>query len=234
MSGKDLPEHPQAGIFDQKQPGLHYIGVAVPVGQITSYQLQHTARLADEFGSGHIRLTVWQNLILPDIPTQFLDTVKEQLLTIGLHWKQSNLHSGIIACTGSQHCPYAQSDTKAHAIELGDYLDERLQVDQPINIHFTGCPFSCAQHYVGDVGLLATKPTPDNTPAYHLFIGGGYGRKRSLGRKISGTPIPFPKLKPILLHLLRNWLSNRKINESFQAFSNHTELSLEPDSPIAK
>ena len=234
LSGRDLPKHPQAGIFDQKQPGLHYIGIAVPVGQVTTHQLRCIARLADEFGSGDIRLTVWQNLILPDIPTLFLETVKEQLLQAGLHWKQSNLRSGIIACTGSQHCPYAKADTKAHAIELGDYLDERLHIDHPINIHFTGCPFSCAQHYVGDIGLLAAKPTQDNTPTYHLFVGGGFGRKRSLGRKISESPIPFPTLKPTILQLLINWLTDRKSSETFQEFSNRTFPSLEPHLPIEK
>ena len=232
FSSKDLPEHPQAGIFEQKQPGLHYIGVAVPVGQISTRQLKTIARLADEFGSGHIRLTVWQNLILPDIPTQFLESVKQQLIEAGLHWRQSNLRSGIIACTGSQHCPYAKADTKSHAIELGDYLDERITIDQPINIHFTGCPFSCAQHYVGDIGLLASKPTPDNIPTYHIFVGGGFGRNRSVGRKISETPVPFTNLKATILHLLHNWLSNRQNGESFQEFSNRAEPSLESNFPV--
>ena len=232
FSSRDLPEHPQAGIFEQKQLGLHYIGVAIPVGQISSRQLKTIARLSDEFGSGHIRLTVWQNLILPDIPTQFLESVKEQLIEVGLHWQQSNLRSGIIACKGSQHCPYAKADTKAHALELGDYLDERLSIDQPINIHFTGCPFSCAQHYVGDIGLLASKPTEDDTPTYHIFVGGGFGRKRSLGRKISDTPIPFPNLKATIFHLLYNWLINRNARETFQEFSNRTEPSLSTDFPV--
>lgn len=228
FSSSDLPEHPQAGIFEQKQLGLHYIGIAIPVGQISSRQIKTIARLSDEFGSGHIRLTVWQNLILPDIPTQFLESVKQQLIEVGLHWQQSNLRSGIIACTGSQHCPYAKADTKSHALELSDYLDERLSIDQPINIHFTGCPFSCAQHYVGDIGLLASMPTEGNIPTYHIFVGGGFGRRRSLGRKISETPIPFTNLKATIFHLLYNWLSHRYPGETFQEFSSRKEQSLSP------
>ena len=232
FSGNDLPEHPQAGVFEQRQAGLHYIGVAVPVGSITSRQLKTIARLSDEFGSGHIRLTVCQNLILPDIPTHFLEEVKQQLVEVGLHWQQSNLRSGIIACTGNQHCPYAKADTKAHALELVDYLDKRLTSDLPINIHFTGCAFSCAQHYVGDIGLLASKPTEDHTPTYHIFVGGGFGRKRSLGRKVSERPVPFPKLKPIIYHLLQNWLDHRIQGETFQDFSNRTEPSHSTDIPF--
>src|SRR5467141_3001572 len=85
------------------------------------------------------------------------------MLKTGLDWRQSNLRGGIIACTGNSYCRFASSNTKRHALELADYLDARLALDQPINIHLTGCPNSCAQHYVGDIGLLATKVEKSET-----------------------------------------------------------------------
>src|SRR5262249_42910171 len=115
------------------------------------------AELADLYGSGEVRLTVWQNLIVPNISDAFVETVKKALVRMGLHWQQSNLGGGLIACTGNSYCKFASSNTKGHALALADYLEKRLDLNQPINIHVTGCPNSCAQHYMGDIGLLATK-----------------------------------------------------------------------------
>src|SRR2546422_134711 len=81
-------------------------------------------------------------------------TVKKALVKMGLHWKQSNIASGVIACTGNSYCKFAQSNTKGHALELIKFLEKKFELDQPINIHLTGCPNSCAQHYMGDIGLL--------------------------------------------------------------------------------
>jgi ferredoxin-nitrite reductase len=218
LPAQPLAEHPQAGVFLQKQPGLHYIGVAVPVGQVSASQLRALAKLSEEYGDGTARLTVWQNLLLPNIKTADLAAVKTGLLDAGLHWRQSNLRSGIIACTGSRYCPYAHSDTKGHAIALGDYLEEHLEVDQPINIHFTGCPFSCAQHYVGDIGLLAAKNKHGTEAAYHVFEGGGFGQNHSIGRKVSEAPVPFQELKPYILNILRDWQEKRNPGETFQHY----------------
>src|SRR5258708_304270 len=85
------------------------------------------------FGMMRFRLTVWQNLIIPNIPDAFVETVKKALVKMGFDWKQSNLRSGIIACTGNSYCKFASSNTKGHALELADHLDKKFQLDQPIN-----------------------------------------------------------------------------------------------------
>ncbi len=216
--------HPQAGVFPQKQPDLHYIGVAIPVGQISVLQMRLLVDLAETFGCGALRLTVWQNVILPGIPTAHLESVKDRLVEAGLHWRQSNLRSGIIACTGNTYCEYSLSDTKAHAVELADYLDERLRLDLPINIHFTGCAFSCAQHDVGDIGLLAAR-SAEVGEAYHVFLGGGFGRQRSLGRKVSPVPLSLSQIKPAILRILQAYLEERGSGESFQHFSSRRSRS---------
>jgi ferredoxin-nitrite reductase len=215
--------HSHLGVFPQKQSGLHYVGVAVPVGQLTSKQLHRVADLADQHGSGEIRLTVWQNFIIPNIPTASLETVKEELRRIGLHWKQSNVAGGVIACTGKKYCKFSLTETKGHALALIDHLEKRLELDVPVNIHVTGCPHSCAQHYMGDIGLLGTKGR-DGCEAYHVCVGGGFGKNQAVGRQVFNA-IPFEELKPLLEKILLVYLGNRTEGESFRAFTARHDLN---------
>ena len=217
--------HSHVGVFPQKQKGLNYIGVAVPVGQITPKQMLRLAEIADLYGSSEVRLTVWQNLIIPNVPDAFVETVKKALVRTGLHWQQSNLRSGIIACTGSSYCKFAAANTKGHALELADYLDKRLKLDQPINIHLTGCPNSCAQHYMGDIGLLGAKVkvAGESMDGYHVFVGGGFGERQAVGRQVF-QGISCNDLKPTLEKMLKGYLRHRKEGETFQTFTNRHDL----------
>jgi len=223
----DAPRsHTHVGVFPQKQRGLNYIGVAVPVGQISPKQLLRLADLADHYGGGEIRLTVWQNLILPHIPDAYVDTVKKALVKMGLHWQQSNLRSGLIACTGNSYCKFASSNTKAHAMELAGYLEKKVSLDQPINIHLTGCPNSCAQHYIGDIGLLGTKVkiSGETVEGYHVFVGGGFDGNQAVGRQIF-QGISVEQLKPTLEKVLKGYLRHRLEAETFQAFTQRHDLN---------
>jgi len=196
--------HSHVGVYPQKQPGLNWIGVAIPVGNLTPKQMLRLADLSDNYGSGEVRLTVWQNLILPNIPDAFVETVKKALVKMGLHWQQSNLRSGLIACTGNSYCKFASSNTKGHALELADYLEQRVALDQPINIHLTGCPNSCAQHYIGDIGLL--------------------GAKVKVGRQVF-QGISVEQLKRTLEQMLKGYLRHRQPGESFQKFTQRHDLN---------
>lgn len=218
--------HSHVGVFPQKQAGLNYIGVAIPVGQITPKQMLRLAEIADLYGSSEVRLTVWQNLIIPNVPDSLVETVKKALVKMGLHWKQSNLRSGFIACTGSAYCKFAASSTKSHALELADYLDKKFQLDQPINVHLTGCPNSCAQHYMGDIGLLGAKVkvAGESVDGYHVFVGGGFGERQAVGRQVF-QGISFSDLKPTLEKMLRAYLKHRKVGEPFQNFTNRYDLN---------
>jgi len=217
--------HSHVGIFPQRQPGLNYIGVAIPVGQITPKQMLRLAEIADLYGSSEVRLTVWQNLIIPNVPDAFVETVKKALVKMGLHWQQSNLRSGIIACTGNSYCKFAAANTKGHALELADYLDKRLKLDQPINIHLTGCPNSCAQHYMGDIGLLGAKVkvAGESLDGYHVFVGGGFGERQAVGRQVF-QGISCNDLKPTVEKMLKGYLRHRKESETFQSFTNRHDL----------
>jgi len=215
--------HSHIGAFAQKQEGLYYIGVSLPAGQITPKQLIRLAELSENYASGDIRLTVWQNLVIPNIPQAWVETVKKALVHMGLGWEQSHVASGIIACTGNRYCKYASTDTKGHSLQLTKHLEKRIKLDQPVNIHFTGCPHSCAQHYMGDIGLLGAK-TRDGREAYHVFVGGGFGSKAACGRQVFQA-MPFDELMPTVENMLRVYLNKREGTESFQSFTNRHDLN---------
>ncbi len=219
---KDAEEqipHSHIGSYPQKQDGFFYLGISLPAGQITPKQMTRLADLAQNYATGDIRLTVWQSIIIPNIPLAYLETFKKAVVKMGLDWKQSNIASGVIACTGSRFCKYAATDTKGNALELTRYLEKRISLDQPVNIHFTGCPHSCAQHYMGDIGLLGAK-TSDGREAYHVFVGGGFGSRANCGRQIYQA-MAFDELKTTIERMLRVYLEQRSSsNESFQTFVN--------------
>lgn len=218
--------HTHVGVYPQKQKGLNYFGVAIPVGQITPKQLLRLADLADNYGSGEVRLTVWQNLVIPNVPDAFVESLKKALVKMGLDWRQSNLRSGIVACTGNSYCKFASANTKGHALALADYLDKKLQLDQPVNIHLTGCPNSCAQHYMGDIGLLGAKVkvAGESVEGYHVFVGGGFGSNQAIGRQVF-QGISFDQLKPTLEKMLTGYLRRREPGETFQSFSKRHDLN---------
>ena len=224
ISNIELP-HSHLGVYPQKQKGLNYIGVALPVGQITSKQIIRVAEIADLYGSGEIRLTVWQNFIIPNVPDAYVETVKKALKRIGFDTQQSLLRGGLIACTGNSYCKFAQSNTKAHALALADYLDKKFTLDTPINIHVTGCPNSCAQHYMGDIGLLGTKvKTTVGGEGYHVFVGGGFGANQAVGRQVF-SGIGFEELKTTLEKMLKGYLRHRTPGEPFQKFTQRQDLN---------
>ncbi len=190
------------GIHDQAQRGKRYIGVLLPVGKLTVEQMHALADLADRYGDGKVRTTVWQNLILGDIAKGDVKAVQEAIEATGLHVQASNVRAGLVACTGSFGCKFANADTKGSAMKTVAYLEEKLQLEQPINIHFTGCHHSCAQHYVGDIGLLgcrvdapdARDEDADQVDGFHVFVGGGYeqeeGIARALRESVAASALP--------------------------------------------
>jgi ferredoxin-nitrite reductase len=223
--GEKLP-HSHVGVYPQKQAGLNYIGATVPVGHLTPKQMLRIAEIADLYGTGEIRLTVWQNFIIPNVPDSYVETVKKALVKAGMHWQQSHLRSGLIACTGSTYCKYAQAHTKENALAIADYLDKRITLDQPVNIHFTGCPNSCAQHYMGDIGLLGTraKVMGESVDGYHVFVGGGFGSRQAVGRQVF-TGVPFEDLKLTVEKMLKGYLRHRTEGETFQSFTGRHDLN---------
>lgn len=216
----EVVRHGHIGVFPQKQPGLSYVGVALPVGRMTCDQMRGLADIADRRGSRTIRLTVWQNLIISDVPNEKLEAVHADLERLGLSASTTHLKAGLIACTGAAGCKFALAHTKQHAAKLGDYLDAKLELDQPINVHLTGCPHSCAQHYIGDIGCIGTKVPvgEDMIEGYHVFVGGGYGPMQGIGREVHRNVVA-EELPLVLEKMLRVYLDRRSAeSESFVQF----------------
>ena len=221
-----LPRPPQVrhghiGVHAQKQPGLNYIGVVCPVGRLSSARMRGLAAVAERFGSATLRLTVWQNLLISDVPDERVDDALAAIAALGLGWQASGLRGGLVACTGNAGCKFALGNTKRHAAALVDWLEPRIAIDQPLNIHLTGCHHSCAQHYIADIGLLATKVDvgEDSVEGYDLLVGGGAGPDQRLGRLVRDK-VPFADLPPMILSLLDVWMRERESpSVTFQAFT---------------
>lgn len=229
MPEKPSIPHPHIGVHAQKQPGLNWLGVYVPVGLLQSDEARAIADIASEFGSGELRLTIFQNLIIPNIPDDRVEAAKSALADAGLACQASHIRGGVAACTGNRYCKFASSDTKGHALEIVGYLEEHLTLDQPINIHVTGCPHSCAQHYIGDIGLLACKVKRDGcddpVEGYHVFVGGGFGANdKRLGRQLFKSLPAGEILNERVLALLQAYLGHRDPGESFLDFSTRHEI----------
>lgn len=218
--------HSHVGDYPQKQKGFSYVGATCPVGHITPKQMLRVAELAELYGNGEVRLTVWQNFIIPNVPDAFAPTLKKALDKAGLPTKQSNLASGVIACTGNSYCKFAQANTKGHALEVIKQLEKKLELDQPVNIHVTGCPNSCAQHYMGDIGCLGTKTkiNGESLDAYHVFVGGGFAKHQAVGRQVF-SGVTAQELPNIIEKMLRAYLKHRAGKaETFQQFSTRHEV----------
>ncbi|MEG4990217.1 precorrin-3B synthase [Microcoleus sp. BR0-C5] len=153
-SEKSLSPHRHLGIHPQRQSDLSYMGIALPLGRLESKQLRNLANLAQNLASGTLRLTPWQNLLISDIPNSQLFEVKQQIADLGLHSSATRLDSCLVACAGSSGCASAATDTQSHALSMVRDLAQKLTIDQPINIHFSGCQKSCAQHQPIDITLV--------------------------------------------------------------------------------
>lgn len=213
---KSINRMAHVGVHDQKQENMSYVGVVCPVGRLESDQMQGIADIAEQYGSGCIRLTVWQNLIISDINHSDIEMVKQKIEKLGLHWSASNIRANLISCTGNWGCKFANSNTKLHASAIADYVEDHLDLDQPINIHLTGCHHSCAQHYIGDIGLLATKVDKgeDKDPAegYDLYLGGGFADKQAIAKEFMQS-VEAELIPQLVLNILEVYMQHRNSKE---------------------
>ncbi len=208
------------GVHTQKQSGLCYLGVDVPVGRLSVAQLRGLAGLASRFGSGTLRLTVWQNLLISDIREADLGEALQALTALGLTHEPDPIQAGLVACTGAEGCKFGQAPTKSTALAISAYLRGRVVLDQPVNIHLTGCHHSCAQHFIGDIGLIATgvEIPGYKGPGFHVFVGGGYGREGRIA-VAARRSVPVAELPIEIERMLNLYLGLRRAGESFTDFT---------------
>jgi ferredoxin-nitrite reductase len=216
------------GIHAQKQEGLHWIGVVVPVGYLSVVQMRGLADIAREFGDGDIRLTVWQNLLISGVSTDKIEVVRARIEALDLAVEANALRSGLVACTGNTGCKFAASDTKRHAEEIARWCETRVALDTPVNIHLTGCHHSCAQHFVAEIGLLACKvqdsEDADPVEGYHVLVGGGFGPDAALGRELF-RDVKAENAPQTIERILKAYLAHRASPaESFIEFARRHEI----------
>ncbi|MCD8482577.1 MAG: NirA family protein [Verrucomicrobia bacterium] len=216
----NVAKHGYIGAHPQKQPGYSYLGVSVPVGRLEHEQMLTVARIAETMGNGEIRLTVWQNLIIPYIPDSKIEQATAILLAAGLDARSANISNGVVACTGNRGCKYAATDTKGHALQISRELQRRVPLLEPINIHFTGCAHSCAQHYIGDIGLIGCKVVrgEEKVEGYNIVLGGGVDNDQGIAREVWQN-IPADEVTDLLADLLANFCQRRKPGQSFVQFT---------------
>jgi ferredoxin-nitrite reductase len=211
------------GVHKQKQEGLNWIGVSLPLGKVTCEQMRGLAQIAHDLGDGEIRLTVWQNLLISGVRDENVALAVAAIEAMGLAVKASQVRAGLVACTGNAGCKFAASDTKRHAAAIADWCDPRVEIDTPLNIHLTGCHHSCAQHYISDIGLIAARvpvgEADDTVEGYHLFAGGGFGPNADLGQEVYHD-VKAEDAPKTVEKLLRAYLSHRASpDETFLTFA---------------
>jgi ferredoxin-nitrite reductase len=234
VQGEAIAPRPQfdrsahIGVHPQKQPGLNWIGVVFPVGRISTTQMRGLAKISQDLGDGDIRLTVWQNLLISGVSDDQVAVAEAAIEAIGLTTKASAIRAGLVACTGATGCRFAAAHTKEQAEAIAAWCEPRVALDTPVNIHLTGCHHSCAQHYIGDIGMLACKvdvgEDADPVEGYHILVGGGFGPNAGLGREIfhdvKATDVP-----RVIERMLKAYLGNRAApDESFLSFTRRHEI----------
>jgi sulfite reductase (ferredoxin) len=208
------------GIHPQKQNGLYYVGAAVLRGRITPEQLRAAADLAEEFATGELRTTSMQNLLIVNVPRDNVDALVRGLDAAGLLVAASPFWRGAIACTGTEFCKLAITETKGFARWIVEELEERLPgFDQSLKLHVTGCPNACGQHWIADIGLEGKKikTVGGLTDAYYFCLGGAVGEHQRIARPI-GFRCEAREVPEAIEHLLRSYLAQRHENENLRAY----------------
>ncbi|HEX4022432.1 MAG TPA: nitrite/sulfite reductase [Acidobacteriaceae bacterium] len=217
------------GIHAQKQADRHYVGASVLRGRLTGEQLEAAAELADRFGTGDLRATIMQNLVFVNVPKNQSAELARELQAIDLQVDGTSFWRGAVACTGTEFCKLAITETKGFTRWLVDELETRLpEFDQQLKLNVTGCPNSCGQHWIADIGMEGKKIKHEGklTDAFYFCLGGAVGAyartARPVGYRCVATQVP-----DAIERLLRTYLRTRQPEENLRAyFSRHTDTEL--------
>jgi sulfite reductase (ferredoxin) len=222
-----VEEHPpedayrdHVGIHAQKQAGLSYVGAVALRGRITADQMHAAADLAERYAGGELRATNMQNLLVVNVPTINTDVLAKEFDAIGLKVGGSPFWRGTVACSGTEFCKLAITETKSFSRWLVEELEERLPgFDQHLKLHVTGCPNSCGQHWIADVGIEGKKIKVHDrmVDAYYFCVGGALGLNqataRPVGYRCAATEVP-----DALERLLGHYLAQRGPGENLRRF----------------
>ena len=217
------------GVHPQKQAGLFYVGASVLRGRISAQQLRTAADLSQRFADGQVRLTNMQNLLIVNVPRQNVSALTAHLTLAGLPVQASPFWRGTVACSGSEYCKLAITETKAFSQWLVEELEDRLPgFEQHLKLHVTGCPNSCGQHWIADIGIEGKKIKVGDRvhDAYYFFVGGAVGLHQSVARAV-GYRCLATEVPDAIERLLRRYLDERCPDENLRHFfARHSEAEL--------
>jgi len=219
QSSARIPRYHHIDLHSQRQPGFSYLGVGLPLGRLVAQQLRELAHIAQVYGSGTLRLTPWQNVLIPDVSDQHVPALQQAIAKLGLPASVQHPWSALVACTGNTGCSSSATDTTTHALGLASYLAPRVPLDRPVNIHLSGCPKSCAQHHQSDLALLGITMQQGDTrvEGYRVYVGTG---DESFGRPLYQA-VPATDIPALPTRMLQIYQDNRCTpDESFGAFAN--------------
>ncbi len=205
------------GVHPQQQPGLFYLGLVVPLGILTAEQMYRLSTLATTYGDGTLRLTPWQNLLIPNVAEHQVVTLQQAIEQIGLSSQPTHPGGALVACAGKPGCAASATQTQTHALQLLKTI-KATQLPHPINIYFSGCPKSCAQHHQSDIALLGTvvesaqAASNQAIEAYHVYVGAG---ESPFGRKLF-SDVPADEVPNLIQKILK--IYQDRSQDSFQTF----------------
>ena len=201
------------GVHAQKQPGLHWVGLGVPMGRLDAEAMLELARLARTYGQGELRFTEAQNVLIPGVPSDQVAALLAEPLLQRLRPKPGPLEAEAVSCTGNRYCSFALIPTKTTAQAVIEELERRLEVPEAVRSHWTGCPNACGQPYMGEIGLMGAKTRENGqmVEAAKIFLGGSMGAEPRLAA-LHGTAVPLTALPDVLESLLVERFGARRRN----------------------
>ncbi|MET8845860.1 nitrite/sulfite reductase [Amycolatopsis sp. NPDC004625] len=213
--------------------GTFYVGAAPIAGRSSGGTLVAVAKAAERAGSGRVRLTPQQKVVVLDVPEAQVPTLEAELAEIGLETKPSPWRRGVMACTGLEFCKLAIVETKARAQQLVADLEKSLAdiqagLDTPVTVHLNGCPNSCARIQTADIGLkgqIVTDADGNQVEGFQVHLGGGLGLDAGFGRKLRGHKVTSGELTGYVERVVRNFAAGREPGERFAQWAARAEES---------
>lgn len=222
-SGTDLTRGWNAGDFygvhPQKQPGLSYVGLSIPVGRLEAKELQELALCAERYGDGSLRTTNTKNLLLVNIPNEKLEALQAEEIIQRFTPKASSFADYIVTCTGKEFCNLALVETKNTALRIAEYLDQTVKMETPLRININGCPNACGQAPIADIGLRGAvgKVNGETIEKFQLSIGGSLGEKGQFAVPLQGT-VPADRVHEVIRSFVKVFQKQKLPQESFSDF----------------
>ena len=194
------------GIKPQKREGLRSVGLSVVTGRVNPDQMTELARLADQYGSGSVRLTTGQNAIISDVAVHRMPALLREPLLKELSPAPSPFFRGLVACTGTDYCNLAQIETKGYAVQISQALEERLgKSGSPLTIHWSGCPAGCGNHQAADIGFRGMRLNVGDkiVDAVAIYSGGKTGPGAVAGQEVLDVVPCDDKLPDVVAGIVR-------------------------------